>query len=93
VGHKPEAGCRPLRFKIAVEMVDPAAQDLAGLARGIISACAEVSREHGLPAKDPAVLLIVRQLAWVCDVTSDSEPFAELIAECWRQSKRALPVR
>ena len=92
MGYKPEAVYRPLRFKIAVEMVDPAAQDLAGLARGIISACAEVNCEHGLPAKDPAVLLIVRQLAWVCDVNSDSEPFAELIAECWRQNK-ALPVK
>lgn len=79
----------PRRFKLALQMVDPAAVDPSGLARGIIAACAEVCREHGLPCNDPAVLLIVRQLAWACEVADDSGPFAELITECWRRDSSA----
>ena len=82
---------RTLRFEAALGMVDPGAQDPAGLAHGIIAACSEVSREHGLPARDPAVMLIAAQLAWACAIEFDNDLIADLICECFRRSKEARP--
>jgi len=84
----------PRRFADALRMVDPKAQNVAGLASSLISADAEVVAERGIPSQDPAVRLLAGQLIWVCDVDGTDHDFSSLIAECHRrmQAQQTNPV-
>ena len=82
----------PLRFSTALAMVDPRAENVAGFAHWILSACAEVASEHGLPAKDPAIRLMVAQLSWTCGIAHAPDLIAELIGECFGRVKQGRLV-
>jgi hypothetical protein len=58
------------RFRDALVIVNPGACNTSGIAHSIIEACREI-REHepnGSTADDPAIRLMVYQLASVCGV-------------------------
>jgi len=58
------------RFRDALVIVNPGVCNLSGVAHSIIDACREI-REHepkGSTADDPAIRLMVYQLAAVCGV-------------------------
>jgi hypothetical protein len=76
----------PNRFRGALQIVDPGASNPSGIAHAIVAACAEVRREGGSTAKDPAIRLMVTQLAWVCRADScHINDYGQLLAECRRQ--------
>jgi hypothetical protein len=75
----------PNRFREALQIVDPGASNPSGIAHAIVAACAEVRNEGGSTATDPAVRLMVTQLAWVCHADSDIDDYGELLAECRRR--------
>ena len=76
----------PNRFREALQIVDPGASNPSGIAHAIVAACAEVRREGGSTATDPAVRLMVTQLAWVCHADScHINDYGQLLAECRRQ--------
>jgi hypothetical protein len=76
----------PNRFREALQIVDPGASNPSGIAHAIVAACAEVRREGGSTAKDPAIRLMVTQLAWVCRADScHINDYGQLLAECRRQ--------
>ena len=77
----------PLRFAAALTMIDARAQNVPGIAHGLIAACVEVVAEQGMPPHDPAVRLLASQLVWVCEVDGSNDVFAELVNECHRRSK------
>jgi len=69
-----------------LQIVDPGASNPSGIAHAIVAACAEVRREAGSMAADPAVRLMVTQLAWVCRADScHINDYGQLLAECRRQ--------
>ena len=64
------------RFRDALAIVDPGACNPSGIALSITEACREI-REHETSAtkalcKDPAILLMVYQLASICGVAGYS---------------------
>jgi hypothetical protein len=73
------------RFRDALVIVDPGASNPSGIAHAIIAACAEVRHEGGSTATDPAVRLMVTQLAWVCRANCSIDEYAQLLAECRRR--------
>jgi hypothetical protein len=73
------------RFCAALRIVDPGTSDPSGIAQAIVAACAEVSREARLSAHDPAVRLMVTQLAWVCNVGLNISDLTQLLIECRRR--------
>jgi len=76
----------PNRFREALQIVDPGASNPSGIAHAIVAACAEVRREGGSTATDPAIRLMVTQLAWVCKADScHINDYGQLLAECRRQ--------
>jgi len=76
----------PNRFREALQIVDPGASNPTGIAHAIVAACAEVRREGGSTATDPAVRLMVTQLAWVCHADScHISDYGQLLAECRRR--------
>jgi hypothetical protein len=78
------ASARPQakRFANALLIVDPGACNPSGIAYAIVDACRE-AREEGVSTKDdPAVRLMVTQLAWVCRADSDTEDYGKLLAAC-----------
>ena len=76
----------PNRFREALQIVDPGASNPSGIAHAIVAACAEVRREGGSTAKDPAIRLMVTQLAWVCRADScHINDYGQMLAECRRQ--------
>jgi hypothetical protein len=76
----------PNRFREALQIVDPGASNPSGIAHAIVAACAEVRREGGSTATDPAVRLMVTQLAWVCRADScHINDYGQLLAECRRR--------
>ena len=76
----------PNRFREALQIVDPGASNPSGIAHAIVAACAEVRREGGSTAADPAVRLMVTQLAWVCRADScHINDYGQLLAECRRR--------
>jgi hypothetical protein len=76
---------RPTRFRKALQIVDPGASNPSGIAHAIVAACAEVRNEGGSTATDPAVRLMVTQLAWVCHADSFIDDYGQLLAECRRR--------
>ena len=74
------------RFKDALFIVDPGACNPSGIAYAIVDACKEARAEGVATAKDPAVRLMVTQLAWVCGADSDIDDYGELLAECRRRA-------
>ena len=76
----------PNRFREALQIVDPGASNPSGIAHAIVAACAEVRREGGSTATDPAIRLMVTQLAWVCRADScHINDYGQLLAECRRR--------
>jgi hypothetical protein len=70
------------RFREALQIVDPGASNPSGIAHAIVAACTEVRAEGGSTATDPAVRLMVTQLAWVCRADSLIDDYGQLLAEC-----------
>jgi hypothetical protein len=64
------------RHKDALAIQQQGACNPSGIAVSIVDACRAVHQERGSPASDPAVRLMVHQLAFVCGVTSGFEPMA-----------------
>jgi hypothetical protein len=81
-GPKP---ARSNRFREALQIVDPGASNPSGIAHAIVAACAEVRNEGGSTAIDPAVRLMVTQLAWVCHADSSIDDYGQCLAECRRR--------
>jgi hypothetical protein len=76
----------PNRYRDALQIIDPGASNPSGIAHAIVAACAEVRREGGSTATDPAIRLMVTQLAWVCKADScHINDYGQLLAECRRQ--------
>ena len=73
------------RFRDALVIVDPGASNPSGIAHAIIAACADVRDEGGSTATDPAVRLMVTQLAWVCRANCSIDEYGQLLAECRRR--------
>lgn len=72
----------PKRFANALLIVDPGACNPSGIAYAIAEACKE-ARDEGVSTKDdPAVRLMVTQLAWVCRADSDTDDYGALLAAC-----------
>jgi hypothetical protein len=72
----------PKRFANALLIVDPGACNPSGIAYAIAEACRE-ARDEGVSTKDdPAVRLMVTQLAWVCRADSDTDDYGALLAAC-----------
>jgi len=62
------------RYRDALVIVNPGACNPSGIAHSIVDACREI-REHGptaSTAEDPAVRLMVYQLASVCGVADNA---------------------
>jgi hypothetical protein len=75
----------PNRFREALQIVDRGASNPSGIAHAIVAACAEVRREGGSTTTDPAVRMMVTQLAWVCRADScHINDYGQLLAECRR---------
>jgi hypothetical protein len=74
------------RFRDALVIVDPGASNPSGIAHAIVAACAEVRDEGGATATDPAVRLMVTQLAWVCRANCSIDEYSQLLAECRRRA-------
>ena len=71
------------RFREALQIVDPGASNPSGIAHAIVEACAEVRREGKSAKTDPAIRLMVTQLAWVCRADScHINNYGQLLAEC-----------
>ena len=79
---KPVEPARPSRFREALQIVDPGASNPSGIAHAIVAACAEVRSEGASTARDPAVRLMVTQLAWICRADSNIDDYGQLLAEC-----------
>jgi hypothetical protein len=72
----------PQRFANALLIVDPGACNPSGTAYAIAEACQE-ARDEGVSTRDdPAVRLMVTQLAWVCRADSDTDEYGALLAAC-----------
>jgi hypothetical protein len=70
------------RFADALLIVDPGACNPSGIAYAIAGACRE-ARDEGVSTKDdPAVRLMVTQLAWVCRADSNTDDYGALLAAC-----------
>ena len=74
------------RFRDALVIVNPGASNPSGIAHAIIAACAEVRDEGGSTQTDPAVRLMVTQLAWVCRANWDTDKYGQLLPECRRRA-------
>jgi hypothetical protein len=64
---------QPLRFKNALGITDPGACNPSGIAHALVEAFAELQHEGGdtnSKRTDPAVRLMVYQLAYLCNVAS-----------------------
>jgi hypothetical protein len=73
------------RHADACMIVDPGACNPSGIAHSIIEACAEVRSEGGGTqgsCDDPAVRLMVYQLAWICKVTDAMSDYNESLNLC-----------
>jgi hypothetical protein len=74
------------RFREALQIVDPGASNPSGIAHAIVAACTEVRRKGGSTATDPAIRLMVTQLAWVCRADScHINDYGQLLAQCRRR--------
>ena len=76
----------PNRFREALQIVDPGACNPSGIAHAIVAACAEARNEGGSTATDPAVRLMVTQLALVCRADSGTDDYGQLLTECRRRA-------
>lgn len=50
----------------------------AGMARSLVKACDECLREGTSQQNDPAVRLIVHQIAYICGITTGAEELARM---------------
>lgn len=57
------------RHRDALGIVEPGAINPSGICMTIIDACQEVREEGGSTQKDPAIRLMVHQLAHVCGIS------------------------
>lgn len=66
-------------------LIQQGACNPAGIARTLVAACDECLAEGVQQREDPAVRLIVHQLAYLCNVAEIDDKFGEygrLLAEC-----------
>lgn len=82
---EPAKPTRPKRFSEALQIIDAGASNPSGIAQAIVAACAEVRSEGGSITRDPAVRLMVTQLAWVCRAVSEIDDYDQWLAECRRR--------
>jgi hypothetical protein len=90
-GAEPAKPTQPNRFRQALQIVDPGASNPNGIAQAIVAACAEIRSEGGSITRDPAVRLMVTQLAWVCRAVSEIDDYDQWLAEC-RRRRAAEPA-
>ncbi len=76
------------RHRAAIDIVDPGACNPSGIAHAIIKACSEARDEGRGTRDDPAVRLMVTQLAWVCRANFDTDDYGALLAKCRRLRSR-----
>jgi hypothetical protein len=69
--------------------VDPGACNPSGIAYAIAEACREARDEGVITRDDPAVRLMVTQLAWVCRADSDTDDYGALLAACRERAATA----
>jgi len=69
------------RFRDAV-MISEGACNPSGIALSIVDACREARADGFSPATDPAVRLMVTQLAFVCKANSDTADWFDLLEAC-----------
>ena len=62
------------RFQDALA-IQLGACNIAGMARTLVSACDEVTATHGFIPNDPAIKLIVHQMAYIAGIISGVEEF------------------
>jgi hypothetical protein len=63
----------------------------SGIAHSIVEACREVRDRGGNVTADPAIRLMVHQLAYICGITTGMEPLARAhdYSECMRLCREA----
>jgi hypothetical protein len=57
-------------------MISDGACNPSGMARTLVQACDECRQEGGVPSTDPAVRLIVSQLAYICGIWDGASEWA-----------------
>lgn len=70
-------------------LIQEGACNPSGVALAIVDACKEVRNEGGTPTADPAVRLMVHQLAYICGVAEINESlsvYGDLTAACYKES-------
>ena len=78
------------RFQMALDIQYGGASNPSGIARTLREACKECLTEGVSQRTDPAVRLIVHQLAHLCSVSeldSDFSEYSRLLAECEQRIK------
>lgn len=74
------------RHRDALGIVDPGAINPSGISSSIFEACREVRGEGGDTQRDPAIRLMVHQLAHVCGVPemdrADNDAYATMLRVC-----------
>lgn len=71
------------RFKLALQ--SQSACNVSGLAHSVVEMCREVRAEGGAIEDDPAIALVVYQMAYLCkvdDIHMTAERYAELTIAC-----------
>jgi hypothetical protein len=78
----PASDVRANRFRRAVDIADPGACNPSGIALAIYEACQDARSEGVGTARDPAIRLMVTQLAYVCDADSGIDDYGRILAHC-----------
>jgi len=63
----------------------------SGIAHAIVNACRETREQNGSPSSDPAVRLMVHQLAFICGVITGAEPLvtgSDTWEQCMEQCRK-----
>lgn len=73
-------------------MIQEGAVNPSGMAHSLVSACKECLNEGVSQRDDPAVKLIVHQLAYICGITTGAEEMARapLYAECGERCREIV---
>jgi hypothetical protein len=73
------------RFQNARDVQKGGACNPSGIAKSLVEACAECTRDNASQREDPAVRLIVHQLAYLCNVSEldySGDEYAKLMEFC-----------
>ena len=82
------------RFRDAILIVDPGACNPSGVALAIHNACRSVIAENGNQRTDPAIRLMVTQLAFLVNGNSDLDynEYSQLLDACREGSKKPVEI-